>query len=75
MCGDGEETVSHFLGLPLSRSYQCPAIAQIRGQYFRDYYLSVNDIFDNQYISTIVNFANRTKRLIVPEELEKTGVT
>tara|TARA_B110000037_G_scaffold141421_1_gene159845 strand:- start:234 stop:767 length:534 start_codon:yes stop_codon:yes gene_type:complete len=67
-CGDGEETVSHFLG-------QCPAIAQIRGQYFRDYYLSVNDIFDNQHISTIVNFANHTKRLVVPEELDQTGVT
>ena len=59
---DEEETVSHFL-------VQCPAITQIRGQYFQDYYLSVNDIFDNQHISTIVNFANCTKRLIVPEEL------
>ena len=68
MCGDEEETVSHFLG-------QCPAITQIRGQYFQDYYLSVNDIFDNQHITTIVNFANRTKRLIVPEELDQTGVT
>ena len=37
MCGDEEETVSHFLG-------QCPAIAQIRGQYFQDYYLSINNI-------------------------------
>ena len=46
---DEEETVSHFL-------VQCPAITQIRGQYFQDYYLSVNDIFDNQHISTIVNF-------------------
>ena len=44
-------------------------------QYFQDYYLSVNDIFDNQHISTIVNFANCTKRLIVPEELDQTGVT
>ena len=68
MCGDGEETVSHFLG-------QCPAIAQLRGQYFRDYYLSVSDIFDNHHITTIVNFANRTKRLIVPEKLDQTGVT
>ena len=25
--------------------------------------------------ATIVNFANRTKRLIVPEELDQTGVT
>ncbi len=68
MCGDEEESVSHFLG-------QCPAIAQIRGQYFQDYYFSVNDVFDNQHITTIVNFANRTKRLIVPEELDQTGVT
>ena len=67
MCGDGEETFSHFLG-------QCPAIAQIRGQYFQDYYLSVNDIFDNQHISTIINFTNRTKCLVVPEELDQTGV-
>ena len=68
MCGDEEETVSHFLG-------QCPTISQIRGQYFQDYYL--NDIFDNQHISTntIVNLANRTKRLIVPEQLDQTGVT
>ena len=68
MCGDEEETVSHFLG-------QCPAIAQLRGQFFQDYYLSVNDIFDNQHISTIINFTNRTKRLVVPEELDQTGVT
>ena len=68
MCGDEEESVSHFLG-------QCPPIAQIRGQYIQDYYLSVNDIFDNQQITTIVNFANRTKRLSVPEELDQTGVT
>ena len=64
--------VPHFLG-------QCPAIAQIReGNISRTimYYLSVNDIFDNQHITTIVNFANRmTKRLSVPEELDQTGVT
>ena len=57
MCGDEEETVSYFLG-------QCPAFAQLRGQYFQDYYLSVNDIFDNQHISTIINFTNCTKRLV-----------
>ena len=68
MSCDGEETVSHFLG-------QCLAIDQIRGQYYQDYYLSVNDIFDNQHITTIVNFANLTKRLIVLDELDQTGVT
>ena len=62
-------TLSHFLG-------QCPADVQIRGQYFQDYYLSVNEIFDNQHnISTIINFTNRTKRLVVPKELDQTGVT
>ena len=66
MCGDEEETVSHFLG---QRS------ARIGGQYFQDYYLSVNEIFDNQHITAIFNFANRTKRLIVPEELDQTEVT
>ena len=68
MCGHDEETVSHFLG-------QCPAIAQLRGQYFQDYYLSVNDIFDNRHITTIVNFTNHTRRLLEPEELDHTGVT
>ena len=43
--------------------------------YATDCYLSVNDIFDNQHISAIVNFANHTKRLIVPEELDQIGVT
>ena len=41
----------------------------------QDYYLSVNDIFNNRHITTIVNFANRTKRLIVPKELDQTRVT
>ena len=68
MCGYTEETVSHFLA-------QCLASAQIIDQYFQDYYLSVDDIFENQHISTIVNFVNRNKRLIVPEELAQTGVT
>ena len=68
MCGDEEETISHVLG-------QCPAIVKLRGQYFQDYYLSVNDIFDNQHTSTIINFTNHTKRLVVPEELNQTGVT
>ena len=73
MCGDEEETrnLSHIFW----DSVRTPAIAQIRGQYFQDYYLSVNDIFGNQHITTIVNFANRTKRLSVPEELDQTGVT
>ena len=68
-CGHDEETVSHFLG-------QCPATAQLRGHYFQDYYISVNDIFDYHHITTIVNFANHTKRLnLEPEDLDASGVT
>lgn len=37
--GEEEETVAHFPG-------QCPAIAQLRGQNFQDYYLSDNDILN-----------------------------
>ena len=64
MCGD-EEKLSHT----------SQDSVQIKGQYFQDYCLSVNDIFDNQHITNIVNFANRTKRLIVPEELDQSGMT
>jgi hypothetical protein len=32
LCGHEDEDVSQFLG-------QCPAMAQLRGQYFNDYYL------------------------------------
>ena len=39
----------------------------------KDYNHSVNVIVDNQYITTIVNFATRTKR-IVPKELRQSGV-
>ena len=67
-CGHDEETVPHFLG-------QCPATAQLRGQYFQDYYLSVNDIFDNQHITTIVNFTNHTRRFKEPEDMDNSGVT
>ena len=68
LCGHDEETVSHFIG-------QCPAIAQHRGQYFQDYYLSVNDVFDKQHITTIVNFANHTNRFKEPQDLDTSGVT
>ena len=68
LCGHEEESVSHFLG-------QCPAIAQLRGQYFNDYYLSVNDIFDNNHISNIIKFVNHTQRFLEPEALDLSGVT
>ncbi|KAL5249855.1 hypothetical protein ACHWQZ_G015799 [Mnemiopsis leidyi] len=68
LCGHHEETVNHFLG-------QCPALAQTRGQYFNDFYLSANDIFDNIHITTIINYVNKTRRLMDPEDLDNTGVT
>ena len=68
ICGHEEESVSHFLG-------QCPAIAQLRGQYFNDYYLSVNDIFDDNLIFNIIKFANHTQRFLEPEALDLSGVT
>ena len=63
-----EETVAHFLG-------QCPATSQLRGNMFHDFYLSINDIFDNHNITTIINYANKTRRFIKPEDLDQTGVT
>ena len=67
-CGHDEETVSHFLG-------QCPATAQLRGKFFRDYYLPVNDIMDHYHITSIINYTNQTRRLIEQESLDQSGVT
>ena len=39
------------------------------------YYLSVNDIFDNTNISTVVTYDDRTKPLIEPEDKDDSGVT
>ncbi|KAL5247447.1 hypothetical protein ACHWQZ_G019358 [Mnemiopsis leidyi] len=68
LCGHREETVSHFLG-------QCPATTQLRGHYFNEYYLSINDIFDNIHITTIIKYTNKTKRLLKPEDIDNTGIT
>ena len=68
--GFSSSTVMHILRnsrtfvIMIHIYYKLPSIAQLRGQYFQDYYLSVNDVFDNQHITTIVNFAVRTKRLV-----------
>jgi hypothetical protein len=62
-----DENVSHFLG-------QCPDMAQLRGQYFNDYYLSVN-IFNSFHISTIIKYVNHTRHLLEPEALATSGVT
>ena len=68
LCDLAEETVSHFLG-------QCPATAELRNEYLADYYLNISDIFKNNKITTIINFTNRTKRFIKPEEMDQSGVT
>ena len=69
-CGHDEETVSHFLG-------QCPDTAQLKGTFFRDYYLSVsvNEIMDHYHITSIVNYTNYIRRLIEQEDLDHSGVT
>ena len=67
-CGHDEETVSHFLG-------QCPATAQLRRKFFRDYYLSVNNIMDHYLITFVVNYTNYTRRLIEQKDLAHSRVT
>ena len=68
VCGYLEETGSHFLG-------QCPDTAQFRGHNFKDYYLSISEIFDYTHITTIIKFTNKTKMLLIPENIDNTGVT
>ena len=67
-CGCDEETVAHFLG-------QCPFHAQLRGDHFATYYVSINDIFDHHPISRIIGFANKSKRFQFPGSSDDTGVT
>ena len=67
-CEYEEETVGHFLG-------QCPAYSQLRGDFFESYYLSINDIFDNFNLRKIVKFAIKTKRFMMPEDYDQSGVT
>ena len=67
-CDLEEETVEHFLG-------KCPSTSTIRGEFFHDYFLSINDIFNNFPITTIVNYTIRTNRLKKFEHLDQSGVT
>ena len=67
-CDHEEETVSHFIG-------QCPAFMRQRGQYFNTYYSSLNDIFDNNSINKIVSYAHSTKRFLLAEDQDNSGVT
>ena len=62
-CGEGEETVNHFIGI-------CPKWATLRGRYFNSFYASLTDIIDNNSISNIINFVGATKRLDAYEEGE-----
>ena len=67
-CGHDEETVAHFIG-------QCPRFMQLRGNYLETFYASVNDIFDQISLSKIVRFALKTKRFLIPENSDESGVT
>ena len=68
-CDHTDETVGHFLG-------QCPAFARLRGEVFERFYISLTDLFENYSILKIINYANKTKRLIFnPAESDQSGVT
>ena len=69
-CELAEETVTHFLG-------ECPSTSLIRGNTFHNYYMSINDIFDNYNMSTIsiIKYTKRTKRFNDLEHLDQSGVT
>ena len=49
---------------------QFPATAELRNEYLADFYLNISDIFKNNKITAIINFTNRTKRFIEPEEMD-----
>ena len=44
---------------------RCP-----RGQYLKDYFLSVSDIFGNIHMTNIINYVNKTRRPMDPEDLD-----
>ena len=67
-CEYADETVGHFLG-------QCPAFASQRGEVFNKYYASINDIFDDHSILEIVKYASKTKRFLLQEEKDQSGIT
>ena len=67
-CYHDEETVSHFFG-------QCPTFMQTRGKYFNTYYASVNDIFNQFNINSIISYAHSTKRFLLAEDRDESGVT
>ena len=67
-CNSEPETVNHFLG-------QCPAYSTIRVECFGNFYSNVTDIFEQNSLLSIVNYANRTKRLHFDPSENKHGVT
>ena len=62
------EDVGHFLG-------RCPAFSRLRGEFFQDFYMTVTDIFDNNNINKIVDYALKTKRFQSAEEQDKVGIS
>ena len=65
---DTEETVAHYIG-------QCPAYSRIRGDTLGTYYDFINNIMENNNIDLIINFALKTKRLLMKEEKDDTVLT
>ena len=58
-CGDEGETIEHFMGV-------CPYYAQLRGQVFNSYYLSISEICRHHSLKQILKFARDSKRFCTP---------
>ena len=67
-CGELEETVAHFLA-------QCPTYRQKRGQYMDTFYDSITDILEKTKFDKIISYAMSTKRFLLAEDEDNSGVT
>ena len=67
-CNEIEETVAHFIG-------QCPAHMKLRGEFFNTFYSSINDIIDNNNLNNIITYAIKTRRFLLAEDKDDSGVT
>ena len=65
-CGHEKETLSHFIE-------QCPWYTRLR--VFNTYLSSINDIMDAHYLNKIISYAHKTRRLLLAEDMDNSGVT
>ena len=65
-CGDEGETIEHFMGV-------CPYYAQLRGQVFNSYYLSISEICRHHSLKQILKFARDSKRFCTPNNTNDTN--